>query len=81
MKLLIGLALLVFAFSSCHQAPAHQSKSIWKPYSKQAIKDSVAQHKPIVIDFFADWCPNCHDLDEQVFSLPEIQAKLSRVTT
>ena len=72
--------LLIFAFSSCRQGPSHQSKFPWKPYSKQALEDSVAHKRPIVIDFFAGWCPNCHELDQTVFSLPQIQAQLARVT-
>ncbi len=80
MKILITLTLLIFAFSSCRQAPTHQSKFPWKPYSKQALEDSVAHKKPVVIDFFAQWCPNCHELDRTVFSLPQIQAKLAQVT-
>lgn len=70
--------LLIFAFSSCRQAP--RSQFDWKPYSKQALEDSLAHHKPVVIDFWAQWCPNCHDLDRLVFSLPQIQAKLAQVT-
>lgn len=52
----------------------------WKPYSKQALEESIAHHKPVVIDFYADWCPVCHELDDTVFSLPQIQAKLAQVT-
>ncbi len=80
MKMLISLVLLIFVFSSCQQAPKQESRSIWKPYSKQAIADSIAHHKPVVIDFFAEWCPNCHELDRTVFSLPQVQAKLAQVT-
>jgi thiol:disulfide interchange protein DsbD len=80
MNRLITLTLLIFVFSSCQQAPEHQSKFPWKPYSKQAIADSVAHHKPVVIDFFAEWCPNCHELDREVFSLPQIQSKLAPFT-
>jgi thioredoxin:protein disulfide reductase len=79
MKILISLLLLICVFSSCQQAP--KSQFPWKPYSKQAIEDSIAHHKPVVIDFWAEWCPNCHDLDREVFSLPQIQAKLAQVTT
>jgi thiol:disulfide interchange protein DsbD len=80
MKILISLILLVFTFTSCHQAPVHQAKFHWKPYSKEAVLDALAHHSPIVIDFFAEWCPNCHELDDVVFSRPEIQAKLAKIT-
>jgi len=80
MKMILSLMFLIFAFSSCGQAPAHQSEFLWKPYSKQALEDSVSHKIPVVIDFFAEWCPNCHELDREVFSLPEIQAKLAQVT-
>jgi len=71
---------MILTFSSCQQAPKNGAEFIWKPYSKQAVEDSIAHHKPIVIDFFAEWCPNCHELDRVVFSLPEVQAKLAQVT-
>jgi thiol:disulfide interchange protein DsbD len=80
MKNLVSLIFLIFIFSSCQQASMPQSESIWKPYSRQAIEDSVAQKKPVVIDFSAEWCPVCHELDQTLFSLPEIKAKLARVT-
>ena len=80
MKILISMMLLIFAFSSCERGVERQSSFPWKPYSKQAIEDSVAHHKPVVIDFSAEWCPNYHELDRTVFSLPQIQAKLAQVT-
>lgn len=79
MKILVSLLFLIFVFSSCQQAPTQGSKFPWKPYSKQALQDAIDHKKPVVIDFFAEWCPNCHELDRTVFSLPEIQVKLSQV--
>lgn len=81
MKILIGLIFMILVFSSCHQGPGGYSQFYWKTYTKENLQDSVAENKPIVIDFYADWCENCHDLDKQVFSLPDIQAKLAQVTT
>jgi thioredoxin:protein disulfide reductase len=80
MKILISLIFLILVFSSCQKESSHRSEFPWKPYSKEAVADSVAQHKAVVIDFFADWCPICHELDRTIFSLPEIQAKLAQVT-
>jgi len=81
MKSLFSLLLLVVFFSSCRQAPDIPSKINWKPYSQQALDESIVHKKPVVIDFFADWCPVCHELDRTLFSVPEIQAKLSQITT
>ena len=81
MKILLSLIFLICMFSSCHPTPRNHSEVHWKPYNQQALDDAVAHHKPVVIDFFAEWCPVCHDLDRTLFSLPEIQAKLNQVIT
>ncbi len=81
MKILFSL-LLVLLFSSCQKvSPITENQhSVWKPYSKEAVVESIANKKPVVIDFYADWCPNCHVLEKHVFSRPEIQAQLAHVT-
>jgi len=78
MKLVITFMLLVLAFSFCRQKPPLHEMP-FSPYSKQALQEAVARHQPVVIDFWAEWCPNCHDLDRLVFSRPEIQAELAQV--
>lgn len=81
MNKLFPFIFLIFLSIACQQGPVSSSNSYaWKPYSKKAIADSVAHKKPVVIDFTAAWCPNCHELDRTVFSLPQIQTKLSQVT-
>jgi thiol:disulfide interchange protein DsbD len=80
MKRLVGFIFLIVVLTSCQQAGPAQGKVAWKPYSKQAVVDSINQQKPVIIDFYADWCPNCHDLDRSVFSDPSIIAKLAKVT-
>jgi thiol:disulfide interchange protein len=80
-KKIISLIFLIIILSACQQAGGNQVNSVWKPYSKEALAGSINQHKPVVIDFYADWCPNCHDLDRDVFADPSILAQLAKVTT
>lgn len=29
------------------------------PYDKAAFENAVAEGKPAIVEFFADWCPTC----------------------
>lgn len=29
------------------------------PYDKSAFDKALAEGKPVIVDFFADWCPTC----------------------
>ena len=40
----------------------------WQPYSDAALADAVAQHKPVLVDFTATWCGNCHWLEAFVLN-------------
>lgn len=42
-----------------------------------ALAQAKAHGKPVMLDFYADWCTSCLEMEHETFSDPQVQARLS----
>jgi thiol:disulfide interchange protein DsbD len=50
----------------------------WKPYSPGLVAQAQKEGRPIVLDFSADWCIPCHELERSTFTHPQVAGLLER---
>jgi thiol:disulfide interchange protein DsbD len=44
------------------------NKINWQVYSPQLLSQAKENSKPVILDFYADWCIPCKELDKFTFS-------------
>jgi len=52
----------------------HAQEIEWIPYSNSIMEEVKKKTKPIIMDFYADWCLSCVQMDKNIFHDPKIIA-------
>ncbi|MEQ1878100.1 MAG: thioredoxin family protein, partial [Bdellovibrionia bacterium] len=56
------------------------AKLNWSDYADSKIEEAKKSGQPVIIDFWADWCAACKELEHLTFTDPKIQEESRNFT-
>lgn len=75
------LCLVIAAVSIYALVPVEKKSPEWKSFSQSAYEASLTNNESMIVDFYADWCIPCKELDALTFSDPQVIEASQRYTS
>lgn len=76
---ILAAALIVAGVLQIPRAPTASGEGVltWKSYDAGAVRTALDSGRPVIIDFYADWCVPCKELDTKTFADPRVAKRLA----
>jgi len=69
---IIAALILLLAPDLVLESPEPSGGINWVPFSRERLAEAIDEGKPVMIEFSADWCIPCHELERETFSHSDI---------
>ncbi|MFO1462468.1 MAG: cytochrome c biogenesis protein CcdA [bacterium] len=73
MGVLMVVPALYYGYAFAKPLLAKPQAGYWVRDLEKGLSLARESRKPILVDFYADWCPPCQELDKFTFSSPEVR--------
>ena len=77
----IVFSLIVIVVSIYALIPSKNLEPEWQKFSEVKYETSLKNNERMVVDFYADWCIPCKELDALTFSDPRVLERMEKFTS
>lgn len=77
----IVFSLIVIGVSIYALIPSKNLEPEWQKFSEVKYETSLKNNERMVVDFYADWCIPCKELDALTFSDPRVLGRMGKFTS
>jgi len=71
-------SIILILVSTYMLIPSNKESVAWKQFTEASFSEAKTASTPVMIDFYADWCIPCKELDAQTFSDQAVIAEAKR---